>query len=101
MKIGYYIDHATISAGGVFTYSIAILKQLINLPELEKLIVFTSREVSEKLNGFGNKDKLEPGLRSFVSLLDKAAQKGIIRRRTASRKIARMSKKISRILKKS
>ena len=46
-----------------------------------------------------NKDKLGPGLRSFVSLLDKSAQKGIIRRRTASRKIAQMSKKISRILK--
>jgi len=59
MKIAYYIHHTTIASGGVFTYSIAILKQLINLPEIEKLIIITSKEVSEKLNEFGNKEKLE------------------------------------------
>jgi small subunit ribosomal protein S20 len=52
-----------------------------------------------KLISSKKKDKLEAGLKSFVSLLDKAAQKGVIRRRTASRKIARLSKKISRLLK--
>ncbi|MCK4463942.1 MAG: 30S ribosomal protein S20 [Candidatus Omnitrophica bacterium] len=60
------------------------------------------KTMTKKLNDLissKNKDKLEPALRSFISLLDKAAQKGIIRRRTASRKIARMSKKVSRILK--
>jgi len=59
MKIAYYIHHTTIAAGGVFTYSIAILKQIIKSPEIEKIIIITSREVSEKLNEFGNKDKLE------------------------------------------
>ncbi len=65
-------------------------------------VISLIKTTTKKLNSLiasKNKDKLEPGLRSFVSLLDKAAQKGIIRRRTASRKIAQMSKKISRILK--
>lgn len=59
MRIGYYIHHTTIAAGGVFTYSIAILKQLIKSPEVEKVIIITSQEVSETLNKFRNKDKLE------------------------------------------
>jgi len=59
MKIAYYIHHTTIAAGGVFTYSIAILKQLIKSPEIEKIIIITSKEVSETLNEFRNKDKLE------------------------------------------
>ena len=59
MKIAYYIHHTTIAAGGVFTYSIAILKQLIKSPEIEKIIIITSKDVSEKLNEFRNNDKLE------------------------------------------
>ena len=59
MRIGYYIHHTTIAAGGVFTYSIAILKQLIKSPEVEKVIIITSQEVSETLNEFRNEDKLE------------------------------------------
>lgn len=65
-------------------------------------VISAIKTMTKKLNNLissKNKDKLESGLRSFVSLLDKAAQKGIIRRRTASRKIAQMSKKISRALK--
>ena len=64
--------------------------------------ISTIKTMTKKLNNLissKNKNKLGPCLRSFVSLLDKAAQKGIIRRRTASRKIARMSKKISQSLK--
>ncbi len=59
MRIGYYIHHTTISAGGVFTYSIAILKQLIKSPEIEQIIIITSKEVSETLCEFRNNDKLE------------------------------------------
>ena len=55
----------------------------------------------DKLISSKNKDKLEPSLRMFSSLLSKAAQKGIIPKRTASRKIARTSKKVSQVLKKS
>ena len=65
-------------------------------------VISAIKTMTKKLNNLissKNKDKLEPGLRSFVSLLGKAAQKGIIRRKTASRKIARMSKKISQSLK--
>jgi len=59
MKIAYYIHHTTIAAGGVFTYSIAILKQLIKSPEIEKIIIITSQNVSEKLNEFRSYDRIE------------------------------------------
>jgi glycosyltransferase involved in cell wall biosynthesis len=59
MKIAYYIHHTAITAGGIFTYSIGILKQLINSPEIEKLIIITSKEVSERLNDFRKNDKVE------------------------------------------
>ncbi len=59
MKIAYYIHHTTIASGGVFTYTIGILKQLIKSPEIEKISVITSKEVSETLNELGYNDKLE------------------------------------------
>lgn len=59
MKIAYYIHHTTIAAGGVFTYSIAILNQLIKSHEIEKIIIITSNEVSETLNGYRKNDKIE------------------------------------------
>ena len=46
-----------------------------------------------------DKGKIEKALRTFISQLDKAARKGIIRRRTASRKASRMSKRVSKSLK--
>ena len=50
----------------------------------------------DKLLSSKNKDKIKQALQDFSSLLGKAAQKGIIRKKTASRKLSRISKKISR-----
>lgn len=60
------------------------------------------KTVTTKLNNLiasKNKDKISSALRDFSSIVNKAAQKGIIPKRTASRKIARMSNKVSKILK--
>jgi len=59
MKIGYYIHHTTISAGGIFTYSIGILRELIKSNEIEKLVIITSNEVVERLKDFIKNDKIE------------------------------------------
>ena len=59
MRIGFYIHHTTISAGGIFTYSIGILKQLLKSDQIEKIIVITSEEVNEKLKEISEDSKIE------------------------------------------
>jgi glycosyltransferase involved in cell wall biosynthesis len=59
MKIGYYIHHTTISAGGIFTYSIGILRELIKSNEIEKLVIITSNKVMERVKDFIKNDKIE------------------------------------------
>ena len=59
MRIGFYIHHTTISAGGIFTYSIGILKQLLKSDQIEKLIIITSKEVNEKLKEISQHPKVE------------------------------------------
>ncbi len=59
MKIAFYIHHTTISAGGIYTYTIGILRQLYNSPELDKIIIVTSKEISETLAEFRNSGKIE------------------------------------------
>lgn len=52
MKIGFYIHHTAISAGGIFTYSIGILRQIITANEIEKIVIITSKEIQARLNEF-------------------------------------------------
>jgi len=59
MKIAFYIHHSTISAGGIFTYSIGILRQLVNSPDIEKIIIITSKEVADTLAEFRKNKKIE------------------------------------------
>jgi glycosyltransferase involved in cell wall biosynthesis len=59
MRIGFYIHHTTISAGGIFTYSIGILKQLLKSDQIEKVIIITSKEVNEKLREISAHPKAE------------------------------------------
>ncbi|NQT21864.1 MAG: 30S ribosomal protein S20 [Candidatus Omnitrophica bacterium] len=54
-----------------------------------------------KLISSKNKGKIEQVLKDFSSLLGKAAKKGILPRKTASRKLSRISRKISKTLKSS
>jgi glycosyltransferase involved in cell wall biosynthesis len=59
MKIAYYIHHTTISAGGIFTYSIGVLRLLVNSPQIEKIIIITSNSVAESLTEFNDIKKIE------------------------------------------
>lgn len=59
MIVGFYIHHTTISAGGIFTYSIGILKQLLKSDQIEKFIIITSNEVNQKLKEISTHPKVE------------------------------------------
>ncbi len=59
MRIAYYIHHTAISAGGIFTYSIGILRQIIKSDEIEKVVVITSEEIRERLNEFSSNPKVK------------------------------------------
>jgi len=59
MKIGFYIHHTAISAGGIFTYSIGILRQIITANEIEKVVIITSKEIQARLNEFTGNPKVK------------------------------------------
>ena len=59
MKIAFYIHHTTIFAGGIYTYTIGILRQLVNSPELDKIIIITSKEIAETLSEFKSSSNVE------------------------------------------
>ena len=44
MKIGYYIHHTSLKAGGIFTYSIGILKLLTKSDEIEHIHLIISSD---------------------------------------------------------
>lgn len=58
MKIGFYIHHSAITAGGIFTYTIGILRQIIKTNEIEKIVVITSKEIKDRLGEFENNPKV-------------------------------------------
>ena len=72
-------------------------KRLRNISALSRVKTL-AKDLTNLLSS-KDKGKIEKTLRTFISQLDKAAHKGIIRRRTASRKASRMSKKVSKALK--
>jgi glycosyltransferase involved in cell wall biosynthesis len=49
MKIGFYIHHSTIKAGGIFTYSIGILRLLLNSNEIDKICLIYSPEIKNDI----------------------------------------------------
>ena len=59
MKIAFYIHYSTISAGGIYTYTIGILRQLFKSTELDKIIIITTKEISDTLNEFKKDGRFE------------------------------------------
>lgn len=59
MKIGFYIHYTMLKAGGIFTYSIGILRLLLNADEIEKIIIITTPEVKSALSEISNNNKVE------------------------------------------
>lgn len=65
MKIGFYIHYTMHKAGGIFTYSIGILRLLLKADEIEKIVIITTPEVKSALSEIANNNKVE------FSLLDR------------------------------
>lgn len=65
MKIGFYIHYTMLKAGGIFTYSIGILRLLLKADEIEKIVIITTPEVKGALSEIANNNKVE------FSLLDR------------------------------
>jgi glycosyltransferase involved in cell wall biosynthesis len=59
MKIGFYIHHSTLQAGGIFTYSVGILKILITSNDIEKIVLIISGEQQEYFNFLTDNDKIQ------------------------------------------
>lgn len=59
MKIAFYIHHTTIKAGGIYTYTIGILRQLFHSPEINKITIITTNEISKTLDEFSSSQKIE------------------------------------------
>ncbi len=71
MKIGFYIHHTMLKAGGIFTYSVGILKLLIRQPEIEKLVIITTAEVKQSLLETVDNSKVEFKLLERDSVINK------------------------------
>ncbi|HOV89900.1 MAG TPA: 30S ribosomal protein S20 [Syntrophorhabdaceae bacterium] len=56
--------------------------------------------VKKTMTSMGSKDidRLGEDLKKAISYIDKTASKGVIHRKTASRKISRLTKKVNKIL---
>ncbi|MBI5183176.1 MAG: 30S ribosomal protein S20 [Nitrospinae bacterium] len=63
----------------------------------KSLIKTTAKKVLHAIEK-GEKEKAGELLRIAVSVIHQAASKGVIHKNTASRKISRLSKKVSRLL---
>ena len=59
MRIGFYIHHTMLKAGGIFTYSIGILRLLLKQPEIEKLVIITTSDVKQALLEIVDNSKIE------------------------------------------
>ncbi len=55
--------------------------------------VRTAVKKAERTIASGDNDAVQPTLQKAVSLLDKASSKGVLHRKTASRKISRLMKR--------
>jgi glycosyltransferase involved in cell wall biosynthesis len=60
MRIGFYLDYANMKAGGIFTYSVGLLKELLKSDEIENVVLFFQTEQKEKLSEFINHKKVLP-----------------------------------------
>ena len=60
MKIGYYFEAISIDAGGIYTYSVSILRLIVKSKIVSKIYLFLSEKNYQKLyNEFSNCDKIK------------------------------------------
>ncbi len=59
MKIGFYIHHTSLKAGGIFTHSIGILKLLIKSEKIEKIHLIISSDQKEYFRKIVDSPKIQ------------------------------------------
>lgn len=59
MTIAFYIHHTAIKAGGIFTYTVGILKLLINSEKVSKIYLVHSSNLNEYIYNNFHSDKIE------------------------------------------
>lgn len=59
MQIGFYIHHTALKAGGIFTYSVGILKLLLSAEEITKIFLIIDKKQLEYFNDFSKHGKVE------------------------------------------
>ena len=59
MIIGFYIHHSAIKAGGYFTYSLGILKLLLNSDKIEKVYLIYSPKIKDQLQDIISHKKIQ------------------------------------------
>lgn len=60
-----------LKAGGIFTYSIGILRLLLKSDEIKSIVLFTTPEVKKHLTEFDNKSKIEFSILDLNSFFNK------------------------------
>lgn len=71
MRIGYYIHHSMLKAGGIYTYSIGILRLILKSDEIKSIVIFTTSEVKFNLKEFETNPKVEFQILDRNSLITK------------------------------
>jgi len=59
MNIGFYVHYTSLQAGGIFTYSIRVVKLLLNLDQINKIVLIITAEQKEYFKFFDENKKLE------------------------------------------
>lgn len=59
MRIGFYIHHSMMKAGGIYTYSIGILRLLLKAEGIKSLVIITTPEIRKNLSEFLVNPKVE------------------------------------------
>jgi len=72
VKIAYYLHHSTLKAGGIFTYSIGILKLLIASPAVDVIYLIHSENQRDYIREKFIDPKVRPVEIARFSLLNKA-----------------------------
>jgi len=62
MKIGLFLGKQSIKGGGLFTYTIGLLKVLINTREIDNIVLYYSKLQSRYLNNYFKNSKVIPVL---------------------------------------
>ena len=78
MTVGYYFSGTNVSHGGIYQYSIYVLKMLLESDQITKIYLFHSQEQEKEFEQFLNHPKVNSALYdrkgSFYSLIKKASE---------------------------